>query len=377
MADACRRQVLIRVAVVILFIISLSAQTWQGVIYSLSKQVTIVDNGNALSVPYEDGQTVDDILRLAGIKLGMGDTVDPPLDTPVSDGCSVVISRAMFVVINNGNQKMFSMVGPMSVSGLLKDHDIPVDDTVKLNVSPTAGVTDDMEIDITYTRSNDIIVTEVIPFETREVSDDTIFIGESRIIQQGAEGELCNVYRLYYENDRLVSRTFERSYVNVEPVEQLVGIGTKPEPTPTPTPTPKPTATPKPTPKPTPKSLPESELMSRGGSEFRYSTVLDMTAYAYTAGVESTGKNPGDPGYGITASGMSAQRGVVAVDPSVIRLGSRLYIESYDGSWSYGYAIAADTGKNIKGNKIDLFMDTRDEAIQFGKRSCRVYILDE
>ena len=75
---------------------------------------------------------------------------------------------------------------------------------------------------------------------------------------------------------------------------------------------------------------------------------------------------------------MTAQYGVIAVDPKVIPLGSRVYIESSDGgkSWVYGFAVAADTGGAIKGNKIDLCYNTRAECLQFGRRSATVYILD-
>ena len=75
-------------------------------------------------------------------------------------------------------------------------------------------------------------------------------------------------------------------------------------------------------------------------------------------------------GSGITASGIPARRGVVAVDPNVIPLGSRLYIPGY------GEAIAADTGGAIVGQKIDLCMESYDEAIQFGRRNVEVYVLE-
>ena len=73
---------------------------------------------------------------------------------------------------------------------------------------------------------------------------------------------------------------------------------------------------------------------------------------------------------------MKARRGVIAVDPNVIPLGTRLYVEAADGSWTYGYCVAGDTGGAIKGNKIDLFFDTAAEVKKFGVRNARVYILE-
>ncbi|BEU88840.1 3D domain-containing protein [Selenomonas sp. TAMA-11512] len=99
---------------------------------------------------------------------------------------------------------------------------------------------------------------------------------------------------------------------------------------------------------------------SRGAMRYRGEYDMEATAYLPTDG----------GGSGITASGMRAQRGVVAVDTRVIPLGTRLYIPGY------GEAIAADTGGAIRGHKIDLCMESYGEAIQFGRRMVKVYVLD-
>jgi len=94
-----------------------------------------------------------------------------------------------------------------------------------------------------------------------------------------------------------------------------------------------------------------------------------MEATAFTAGYESTGKRPGDPGYGITYSGLPADRGVVAVDPAVIPLGTILWVEGY------GYAVALDTGSAIKGNKVDVFFWDVSRAREWGRRQVRVRVI--
>ena len=104
--------------------------------------------------------------------------------------------------------------------------------------------------------------------------------------------------------------------------------------------------------------------------------LLIVEATAYTNSYEDTGKTPEDSGYGITATGTVAKVGTVAVDPKVIPLKSKLYIKSMDGSVSYGYATAEDTGSAIKGNKIDLFYNTKWEANQFGRRKVQVEIIN-
>ena len=85
----------------------------------------------------------------------------------------------------------------------------------------------------------------------------------------------------------------------------------------------------------------------------------------------ATGYSPEEPGLSdATASGLKAQHGVVAVDPRVIPLGTRVHVEGY------GYAIAGDTGSAIKGMRIDLCFDRLEECNAYGKRTVRVEILD-
>lgn len=109
-------------------------------------------------------------------------------------------------------------------------------------------------------------------------------------------------------------------------------------------------------------------IASRGAvgrsAAFRAAKVVEMEATAYTPH-----RSGGGTGTGRTATGLPAGYGLVAVDPRVIPLGTVLYVEGY------GMAIAADTGRAIRGRKIDLCFATRQQAIQFGRRKVRVHIL--
>jgi 3D (Asp-Asp-Asp) domain-containing protein len=107
-------------------------------------------------------------------------------------------------------------------------------------------------------------------------------------------------------------------------------------------------------------TLPET---SRSG--FAVRRVLTVTATAYDPGPGSCGPNC----TGRTATGMIARKGVIAVDPRVIPLGTRVFVDGY------GPAIAADTGGAIKGNRIDVCFPTRREALQWGRRRVQIMIL--
>ncbi|QIW88682.1 putative cell wall-binding peptidase-related domain protein [Bacillus phage P59] len=93
---------------------------------------------------------------------------------------------------------------------------------------------------------------------------------------------------------------------------------------------------------------------------------LSVTATAYTAYCSGCS--------GVTATGIDLRANpnqkVIAVDPSVIPLGSKVYVEGY------GQAIAGDTGGAIKGHKIDLFIPSRSDALSFGRQTVKVTILD-
>ncbi|MCF8010495.1 MAG: hypothetical protein K9L17_05980 [Clostridiales bacterium] len=99
-------------------------------------------------------------------------------------------------------------------------------------------------------------------------------------------------------------------------------------------------------------------VISRAGKTTRYINKYEMSSTAYTY----TGHN--------TATGISPRRGIVAVDPEVIPLGTRLYVEGY------GYCVALDTGGAVKGKRIDLFMQTRSKALRWGRRNVNVYVLE-
>ena len=115
---------------------------------------------------------------------------------------------------------------------------------------------------------------------------------------------------------------------------------------------------------------PKPKVILRGSQQPSRSTmerrVVTMVATAYDPGPLSCGPRC----TGRTALGLKAQKGMVAVDPRVIPLGTRLFIDGY------GPALAADTGGAIKGNRIDLCFNTRGEALNWGRRSVRVVIMN-
>lgn len=172
--------------------------------------------------------------------------------------------------------------------------------------------------------------------------DSSLPRGKTKLVDPGKVGISEVVVRVYRKDGKVTLRQVLSRAVISEPKPTIVSIGVKRTPM---------------------QIACRGTIPSRGMPiGFR---VLTMVATGYYPGPESCGRYAN----GLTATGIKARRGVVAVDPRVIPLGTRLYVEGY------GYAIAADTGGAIKGNKIDLCFDTYREAMRWGIRTVRVLVL--
>ena len=339
--SANQKQVLWASAIltVIVFTILFSASIF-------GKTIT-VDADGAVETVFTFSGTVKDALHDSSIKLGIKDEISSELEDRIYDGQVLYVNKAfpLTLTVNGEVHEVYST--KKTVSEFLKENSIVLSDYDVINVDSNTVVTENMNIalnkaDITYET-----VSEKIPFRTVSVPDYSLDAGKTSIKSEGADGLKETRYMVVKREGEIVAKETVEEKIVKEPVDQVTQYGAK-----------------------------AVAAVSRSGANLRYTRVLTMTATAYDLSYESCGKRPGQRGYGITASGMYARRGVVAVDPSVIPLGTRLYIETPDGGIVYGNAIAADTGGAIKGNKIDLFMDTRAECMQFGRRTVKVYILE-
>lgn len=113
----------------------------------------------------------------------------------------------------------------------------------------------------------------------------------------------------------------------------------------------------------TPKAVENNNSLT--GAPQNYRKLIDMTATAYAPGPLDNGK-----WNDLTYVGGKIQKGVVAVDPNVIPMGTKLWVEGY------GAATAVDQGSAIKGNRIDLAFNSRQEALDYGIQKVKVYVLN-
>lgn len=197
--------------------------------------------------------------------------------------------------------------------------------------------------------------TETVAYNTVRTPTADLPKGTEKVVQAGKDGVRTAIYEVTYSGGELSSRQLvgeEDSTMVTE--EILVGTGSVDVGT--------------------GDRLVRVEnhgdgsgtLVFQSGTTLNFSSVRSMTATAYTAGY-------GGADY-CTATGTMVRVGVVAVDKKVIPLGTRMYIQTPDGSIVYGVAVAEDTG--VRGNKVDLYYPTYNECINFGRRTCDVYILE-
>jgi 3D (Asp-Asp-Asp) domain-containing protein len=223
------------------------------------------------------------------------------------------------------------------VADLLKTKNITL--STKDKITPEVNTALSPGLNIVITRVGSKTFTEKTPlsFNTIVKSDNNAANSVKKTIQNGKNGEKTTTTEVTYEDGKEVDRKIVAEAITAKPVDKIISQGTLPV-------------------------IP----ISRGGDAIPYIKVFKAKATAYSAinGIGST----------YSASGKLSVRNpngysTIAVDPSVIPMGSKVYVEGY------GLAIAADTGSAIKGNIIDVFFDTNAEANKWAVKTVTVYML--
>lgn len=223
-----------------------------------------------------------------------------------------------------------------TVGGLLKEQGFQLKPQDVVVPPLDAPVTAGLEVDLGLVERRVKEIKKKTPFSTLREYTDTLNVGEVIDLQPGTDGLEDQTVESFYLNG-------EETFLKV--VKSKVLVPTK-----------------------NAKVLEGTALKQKLyplTKRVRVWKTLTLEATAYYPGPEDTWPWAS----GTTASGLKAGYGVAAVDTRLIKLKTPLYIEGY------GYAIAADRGGAIKGGKIDLCFDTYEEAVRFGRKKVKVYLL--
>ena len=301
------------------------------------KQVKVLVDNQPVIYAYTSQNTVKDLLVDFGIDLNEGDVMSADKEDSLTDNHVIDIKTSKRIIVSDAKED-YEIYSTLTTVGELMDEGIITLDVEHdyMNVTAQDELFDGMKIDITRVTYKTFEEEVEVPFETKRVYTTNIEKDAELVVNTGINGKNTNTVLVTYENGIEKTREVTNTIVNLSPVTEVIEVGIDPFERPN-----------------------------------NYKKVISASATAYCACARCCGVSTG-----ITASGMRAEYGCVAVDPRVIPLGTRLYIECADGSFIYGHSIAADTGGAIKGNKVDLFFPSHYDALQFGRRPVNVYVLD-
>lgn len=280
----------------------------------------LVENGQELQLR-SSRETLATALRDVGVRLGPGDVVQPALDSELTAGLEVHVQHAIQVVITLPEGKSILYTLAETVGEALAESATELPANYRLDPPADTPVTPGLVIHVVGISEEQVLETERIESHTLYEPDPSLPWGERRIVS-GQDGVLYRQYAIVYENGQVVSRELTDEWYDPEPVDTVIYYSS---------------ADPPPPRRSLPIEIPDG-----------LSVVQELRVYATWYNPASCGRSPSDPSYGITATGVPVDRGIVAVDPSVIPLGTRMYIPGY------GYGVAADTGGGIRGDMIDL-----------------------
>jgi len=303
------------VGLIILLAVSAAAQ----------KTVLIVADGKEIGTRTFAG-TVGGVLEANKIVLLDSDEVVPAADTPLQSGMVVTVNRAFDVNICIDGKVLPFRTRGLAVGDLLKEKGIELSPEDEVKPAGDTEVVQGMNILVSRIHTETEIKDAVLGFETKRKYTVNLPQGVTRVAEVGTAGTEQQTWNIKYSDGVEVERQLIASNTITPAADEVILVGS-------------------------------GLTVSRGGEDIRYAEAVDMVSTAYT----HMGSN--------TSSGVAPYYGAVAVDTNIIPLWTELYVEGY------GYATALDRGSSIVGNRIDLFFETYDEAVSWGVRDVRVYII--
>ncbi len=322
--------------------------------HTIAKKVIVMEDEQETTY-YTTAETVADFLEKEAIALSEHDSISHNKEEAIKDNLNIHIDKAFEVTINDAGKKETIWTTGGTIAELLANNDVELTELDRVEPSKDKEVSESLEIDVTRVEKVTDIVEEEVDFAIVKKSDASIKKGTEEVVTKGEKGTIEKHYEVVLENGKEVSRELLKEETVKAAKEQVVAVGTKEESKPVVTTTVAKAAT----------TTEDVQTLASRGTEEDGVTTLYMHATAYNWDCASC------DGRGLTSTGYDLKanpNGVVSVDPNVIPLGTKVWIEGY------GYAIARDTGGNIKGNRIDVHLPTIQQARDYGSKTVKVKI---
>jgi len=264
-----------------------------------------------------NASTLGEALWEQGIIIHPNDQLIPPPDTPITAPLEVSLQKSKLIEIRFSGGSIKTRSTAETVGEILSQAGMPLQGLDYSVPDASAPLLPDSRIRVVHVQESTILETEPLAFDTEIQPADDLELDQQEIIQNGTYGLNARRIRLRLEDGQEVSRQVEEEYIAIEPQPKIVGFGTKIVP----------------------------HTLDTPAGPIKYWRALNMYAVSY---------NPTSAGDSTTATGATLQKGIAAVDISIIPFGTQMYVPGY------GVALAADTGGGVKGRLIDLGYSDHD-----------------
>ncbi|SHN70230.1 ubiquitin-like domain-containing protein [Desulfitobacterium chlororespirans] len=270
------------------------------------------------------GEALVDLSNRLGLDLKVTDEVNLHREAVLVADAKLEVRRAVPVKVKVDGKEIDTYLAPRTVEEALDKLDIALNEKDKVSLPMKHMIEAEDEIQVVRVEEKIETMTNEIPYQTVAQSADFPIGLPDKVVTKGVNGQHEQTMKITMEDGVEVAREVLQQEVLRAPVNQVVSRGAQ-------------------------------TTISRGGKTIEFKRAYLMRASAYSGG-------------GRTATGHNVRYGVIAVDPRVIPLGTEVYVDGY------GEAVALDTGGAIKGNRVDLYMNTEDACWSWGVRSVVVYV---
>lgn len=308
------------------------------IVVEKAKPFTIIIDGEERTVQ-STAKTVQELLSEEQVEVGEHDKVYPGLHTKLEEKQKVTIQKAFPVTLHVGGQTQQEWSTSTTVADFLKEQQVTLGELDRVEPALHETMQKDTVVKVVRVEKVTDVVEAPIPFSNVKKEDSSLLAGTEKVIQQGAEGKKKTTFEIVKEDGNEVSRTVQKEETILEVQDHIVAVGTKQE------------------------EKQEAAPVGNGDGEAVREFYVEATAYSpYCGGCE-----------GVSAGGYNYKDNpnmkLIAVDPSVIPLGTKVWVEGY------GYALAGDTGGAIKGNRIDVLMPSEQQAYDWGRKQVKIQVL--
>lgn len=305
------------------------------VVWKPAHQVKLLQDNKVTKV-WTTATTVGELLEEQGIKVAVHDQVIPAKDYKIKENLEVAVDKAFQLTLVVGGNKKQVWSTSTTVADFLTQQGVKLNELDRVEPELTEKVEAKNIVNVTRVEKVTDVVESPVEYKIVKKEDSSLAQGKEKILIEGRNGRVSTQYEVIKENGKEVKRNVISETIMKEKRNQVVVVGTKST------------------------GVQAMNVNAASGRE------IYVSSTAYTSSCNGCS--------GVTATGLNLKNNpnskVIAVDPSIIPLGSKVYVEGY------GYAVAADKGGAIRGNKIDVFFPSTSDAYRWGVKRVKVRIIN-